>query len=164
MNQVIEPSAQHESMQYLTFMLAGEEYGIDNLRVQGIQGWDKVTQIPNSPAYVLGVSNLRGSVVPIFDLRRCFALEPAQFAPTTVVVVLRMRVAGQDRTVGLVVDAVSDVHSVTPADRRPAPDLGAASSTAFVAGLASLGDEMMILLDIDALLDDVGDVAKRVAA
>src|SRR6266436_7035883 len=76
-----------DSEQYLTFMLAGEEYGVDILRVQEIKGWDKVTRIPHTPDYVLGVINLRGAVVPILDLRRRFGLETIAFGPTTVVIV-----------------------------------------------------------------------------
>jgi purine-binding chemotaxis protein CheW len=150
--------------QYLTFLLAGEEYGIDILRVQGIQGWDKVTHIPNAPQHVLGVINLRGTVVPIVDLRKRFGLDAAQFGPTTVVIVVKMRVGSQDRTVGLVVDAVSEVYAIGSTERRAAPDLGTNANTRFIAGLAALENKMLILLDIDALLDDVGERAALVAA
>ena len=98
-------SAAETSEQYLTFMLAGEEYGVDILRVQEIKGWDKVTRIPHTPAYVLGVINLRGAVVPILDLRRRFGLETIDFGPTTVVIVVRASGGGDERTVGVVVDA-----------------------------------------------------------
>ncbi|HEY2633642.1 MAG TPA: chemotaxis protein CheW, partial [Steroidobacteraceae bacterium] len=89
-NASADKSAADSSEQYLTFMLAGEEYGVDILRVQEIKGWDKVTRIPHTPDYVLGVINLRGAVVPILDLRRRFGLETIAFGPTTVVIVVRV--------------------------------------------------------------------------
>src|ERR1700689_1268677 len=91
-------SAADSSEQYLTFMLAGEEYGVDILRVQEIKGWDKVTRMPHTPDYVLGVINLRGAVVPILDLRRRFGLEMIDFGPTTVVIVVRASGGGDERT------------------------------------------------------------------
>src|SRR5271169_73812 len=109
--------------QYLTFLLAGEEYGVDILRVQEIKGWDKVTRIPHTPDYVLGVINLRGAVVPIVDLRRRFGLETIEFGPTTVIIVMRVAGARHERTVGVVVDAVSEVYNVDPADMKPPPDV-----------------------------------------
>src|SRR5580698_3872046 len=99
-------TATETSEQYLTFMLAGEEYGVDILRVQEIKGWDKVTRIPHTPDYVLGVINLRGAVVPILDLRRRFGLETVEFGPTTVVIVVRVMNGLTERTVAVVVDAV----------------------------------------------------------
>ena len=137
--------------QYLTFMLA-EEYGVDILKVQEIRGWEQPTMLPNAVAYVLGVINLRGTVVPIIDLRQRFNLEKSQFGQTTVVVVVKVAGADKERTVGLVVDAVSEVYNVNDADIRPAPDLGGAISTEFVKGLATLGEKMIILLDIDKLI------------
>src|SRR6202167_5780761 len=110
-----DKSATETSEQYLTFMLAGEEYGVDILRVQEIKGWDKVTRIPHSPDYVLGVINLRGAVVPIVDLRRRFGLETIAFGPTTVVIVVRVGDERVVRTVGMVVDAVSEVYNVDTA-------------------------------------------------
>jgi chemotaxis signal transduction protein/anti-anti-sigma regulatory factor len=99
-----DKSAAGNREQYLTFMLAGEEYGVDILRVQEIKGWDKVTRIPHTPDYVLGVINLRGAVVPILDLRRRFGLESIAFGPTTVVIVMRVVSGPDERTVGVVVD------------------------------------------------------------
>jgi purine-binding chemotaxis protein CheW len=138
--------------QYLTFMLAGEEYGIDILRVQEIKGWDKVTRIPRAPEYVLGVMNLRGVVVPIIELRRRFSLESAKFGPTTVVIVVRVSGERGERTVGVVVDAVSEVYNVATAQIRPPPDVGATVDTDFVKGLATVEDKMVILLDVDKLV------------
>jgi purine-binding chemotaxis protein CheW len=136
--------------QFLTFMLAGQEYGVDILRVQEIKGWDKVTAIPHTPDYVLGVINLRGSVVPILDLRRRFGLPAMDFGPTTVIIVLRM--GSDDRPVGVVVDAVSEVYNVNTAETKPPPEMCGELDKIFVKALATLEDKMLILLDIDRLV------------
>jgi len=138
--------------QYLTFLLAGEEYGVDILKVQEIRSWEQPTMLPNTVDYVLGVINLRGTVVPIIDLRRRFSMEKSQFGQTTVVVVVKVSSADKERTVGIVVDAVSEVYNVSDEQIRPAPDLGGAISTEFVKGLATLDEKMIILLDIDKLI------------
>ena len=139
--------------QYLTFLLAGEEYGVDILRVQEIKGWDSVTPIPNTPAYLLGVINLRGTIVPIVDLRKRFSLESIAFGPTTVVVVVKVVSGDRERTVGIVVDAVSEVYSVASGQLKPPPDFGSTISTDFVKGLATVDEKMVILLDIDRLIN-----------
>ena len=144
--------------QYLTFMLAGAEYGVDILRVQEIKGWDTVTAIPNTPAYIKGVINLRGTIVPLIDLRERFRLEHLPYGPTTVVIVLKTVTAERERIMGLVVDAVSDVYNVTAEQLKPPPDFGSAVSTEFVKGLATVGEKMVILLEIDYLLNS-GELA-----
>jgi len=142
------------SDQYLTFVLADEEYGVDILRVQEIKGWDSVTQIPNTPEHVLGVLNLRGTIVPIIDLRLRFGLKKADYGPTTVIVVLRVEDSdGESRTMGLVVDAVRDVHNVSPDQMKDAPDFGGGFDARYVSGLATLDEKMIILLNIDRLLN-----------
>jgi purine-binding chemotaxis protein CheW len=149
--------------QFLTFLLAGEEYGVDILRVQEIKGWDKVTRLPQAPPFVLGVINLRGAVVPIVDLRRRFALEPVPPGPTTVVIVVKVDGPRGERTVGMVVDAVSEVYNV-PADTiRPPPEVTGNLDTAFVKGLASVGEKMVILLDIDMLINTSVEAAQAAA-
>ena len=154
------------SEQYLTFMLAGEEYGVDILRVQEIKGWDKVTRIPHTPDYVLGVINLRGAVVPILDLRRRFGLETIDFGPTTVVIVVRVMNGLTERTVGVVVDAVSEVYNVDAADSKPPPDVCGSVDTVFVKALATVEEKMLILLDIDRLIGNsiADEVSPGVAA
>jgi purine-binding chemotaxis protein CheW len=138
--------------QYLTFMLAGEEYGVDILRVQEIKGWDRVTRIPHTPDFVLGVINLRGSVVPILDLRRRFGLDTVDFGPTTVVIVVKVALEKDERTVGMVVDAVSEVYDVDEDDSKIPPDVCGSVDTIFVKSLATMDDKMLILLDIDKLI------------
>ena len=139
--------------QYLTFMLAGEEYGVEILKVQEIKGWDTATPIPNTPEYVLGVLNLRGAVVPIIDLRKRFSLESVPYGATTVVIVVKMAHEDQERTVGLVVDAVADVYRLEGGEIQPPPDMGGAVHTEFVRGLATVEEKMVILLEIDRLID-----------
>jgi purine-binding chemotaxis protein CheW len=149
-----EQEANSSSEQFLTFVLGREEYGVTILQVQGIQGWDRVTPIPGTPDFILGVINLRGAIVPVVDLRRRFGMPAGDFGPTTVVIVVRVTTEGHERTLGLVVDAVSDVRSVSENDRMPAPDFGAAVKTDFVRGLATVDERMVILLDIDKLVSE----------
>jgi purine-binding chemotaxis protein CheW len=139
--------------QFLTFLLAGEEYGVDILRVQEIKGWNSVTPIPNTPDYIRGVINLRGTIVPIIDLRRRFSLEPIEYGPMTVVIVLKVLRGEKSRVMGVVVDAVSDVYNVNKESLKPAPDFGTVVNVDFVQGLATVNENMMIILDIDKLLN-----------
>jgi purine-binding chemotaxis protein CheW len=138
--------------QYLTFELNGEHYGVEILRVQEIKGWNQVTPIPNTPPHLCGVSNLRGAIVPIVDLRLFFGMPFQAYTKTTVVVVLRVEDVTQ-RRVGIVVDAVSDAHNVHPDDIRETPDFGDVVSTAFISGLTRIDDKMVMLLDVDTLLN-----------
>jgi purine-binding chemotaxis protein CheW len=139
--------------QYLTFMLAGEEYGVDILRVQEIKGWGKVTPIPGTPEYVRGVMNLRGTIVPILDLRKRFSMDEIDYGPTTVVIVLRVECEGRDRIMGIVVDAVSDVYAVPAEELRPSPDFGGNVHVEFVRGLATVDEKMVIIVNVDKLLN-----------
>jgi purine-binding chemotaxis protein CheW len=146
------------SDQYLTFILAGQEYGIDILRVQEIKGWDSVTAIPNTPDYIKGVINLRGTIVPIIDLRERFSLERQAYGPTTVVIILKVFDQEYTRIMGMVVDAVSDVYNVTGDQMKPPPEFGSAIDTQFVKGLATVDAKLVILLDMDRLLNS-GELA-----
>lgn len=137
--------------QYLTFFMAGEEYGVDILCVQEIRGWENATPLPNSPAHIKGVINLRGTIVPIVDLRRCFGLAAIEYSPVTVVIVLKIKTESGNRIVGIVVDAVSDVYSVAEADMRRVPDLGGLD-TQFVRALVTVNERMVILLNIEPLI------------
>ena len=148
-----DPDSDNAGGQYLTFMLAGEEYGIEILKVQEIKGWEAATPIPNAPHYVLGVLNLRGAVVPIVDLRRRFSLETAPYGPTTVIIVVKMRDEDQERTVGLVVDAVAEVYRFETGEIQPLPEVGNAAPTEFVLGLANVAEKIVILLEVDHLID-----------
>lgn len=150
--------------QFLTFLIAGEEYGIDILNVQEIKGWGPVTRIPNTDDYVLGVINLRGTVVPIVDMRRRFGMNHASFGPTTVVIVVKLSQHGVDRRVGLVVDAVSEVYQFADDAIQPTPDLVSGTRADFVTGLATVDKKMVILLTVDKLVSfEVGESATEAA-
>ncbi|MHA7847420.1 chemotaxis protein CheW [Serratia sp. D1N4] len=134
--------------EFLIFTLGNEEYGIDILKVQEIRGYDQVTRIANTPAFIKGVTNLRGVIVPIIDLRVKFAQQGVSYDENTVVIVLNF---GQ-RVVGIVVDGVSDVLSLTTDQIRPAPEFAVTLATEYLTGLGSLGERMLILVDIEKLL------------
>ncbi|MDQ5910134.1 MAG: purine-binding chemotaxis protein CheW [Pseudomonadota bacterium] len=142
-----------ENLQYLTFNLAGESYGIDILRVQEIRGWVPVTKVPNAPVFVRGVMNLRGAIVPVIDLRLRFALEAVEYTKITVVIVVTVRSDHGDRIIGMVVDGVSDVLNINnAAEIKDAPDFGTAVHTEFISGLVAIDSGMVMLLDVDRLL------------
>jgi len=135
--------------EFLTFALGNEEYGIDILKVQEIRGYEKVTQIVNAPGFIKGVINLRGTIVPIIDLRLKFKLGSAEYTPFTVVIILNLA----SRVVGVVVDSVSDVIQLDPEEIREAPPLnGSEVDTRFIRGLATLNERMVILMDIETLM------------
>lgn len=134
--------------EFLVFTLGDEEYGIDILKVQEIRGYDQVTRIANTPAFIKGVTNLRGIIVPIIDLRVKFSQENVTYNDNTVVIVLNF----SQRVVGIVVDGVSDVLSLTNEQIRPAPEFAVTLSTEYLTGLGSLGERMLILVDIEKLL------------
>jgi len=149
----VEVGAAQDIDQYLTFIMADEEYGVDILSVKEIRNWDSATPIPNSPDHVRGVINLRGTIVPIIDLRQCFGMKAIEYGPLTVVLVLQVTSERGKREVGIVVDAVSDVYSLDESQVKPAPDMGAAINIDFIKGLASIDEKMVILLNIDRLLN-----------
>jgi len=138
--------------QYLTFVCAGEEYGIDILRVQEIKGWEGATHVPHTPSYILGVMNLRGLIVPVIDLRSRFNLEQRPFNASTVVIVVRVKCSLAEKTVGIVVDAVSEVYTFPAEAIMPPPEVGEKIDGTCVSGLASVDDKMVMLLDIDTLV------------
>lgn len=146
------------SRQVLTFVLGNETYGVDILRVQEIRGWSAVTKIPQAPAHVLGVLNLRGSIVPIVDLRMRLDLERAEYTAVTVIIVLSVVSGAGRRDFGVVVDGVSDVVDMSEAEVRPPPELGSRAATDFIRGLVPVSDRMLVLLDIDRLIG--GDLAR----
>ena len=138
--------------QFLTFVCAGEEYGVAILCVQEIKGWDGVTRVPYAPDYLLGVMNLRGVIVPVIDLRTRFGLERRAPDSSSVVIVVRVHTAAGEKTAGIVVDAVSEVYSVSPENIKPTPVMGASADRACVRNLASIDEKMVMLLDIDRLV------------
>ena len=148
--------------EYLTFALGTEEYGVDILKVQEIRGVDSITRLPDAPDFIKGVINLRGLIVPVVDLRLKFKLSEASYDVTTVMIILNVA----DRTIGVIVDSVSDVIRFEANQVRPVPDLGSAIDRQFLTGLGMLEDRMLILLDIERLMtsEEMGLVERAVAA
>jgi purine-binding chemotaxis protein CheW len=134
--------------EFLGFTLGKEEYGIDILKVREIRGYEAVTRIANAPDFIKGVVNLRGVIVPIVDMRIKFKVGEAVYDQFTVVVILE--IAG--RIVGVVVDSVSDVFTLTPEEIKPAPEMSSAFNTSYLLGLGTIGERMLILVDIDKLM------------
>ncbi|HJV81318.1 MULTISPECIES: chemotaxis protein CheW [Oxalobacteraceae] len=134
--------------EFLAFTLGKEEYGIDILKVQEIRGYETVTRIANAPDFIKGVVNLRGIIVPIVDMRIKFHLGEPTYDQFTVVIILN--VAG--RVVGMVVDSVSDVTTLSPEQIKPAPEMGTALNTDYLIGLGTIDQRMLILVDIDKLM------------
>jgi purine-binding chemotaxis protein CheW len=134
--------------EFLTFTLGDEEYGVDILKVQEIRGYDTVTKVPNAPAFIKGVINLRGTIVPVVDLRLKFNLGRADYNEFTVMIILNVA----RRVVGMVVDGVSDVMQLTPEQIRPAPEFGSGVNTRFITGIGALEQRMLILMDIEKLM------------
>jgi|SRR5665213_1109949 len=134
--------------EFLTFTLGSEEYGIDILKVQEIRGYNAVTPIISAPAFIKGVMNLRGTIVPIVDLRIKFGVGNAEYNAFTVVIVLKIA----SRVIGIVVDSVSDVLQLSAEQIREAPEFGSAMDTEYLMGLGALEDRMLILVDIERLI------------
>jgi purine-binding chemotaxis protein CheW len=134
--------------EFLAFKLGSEEYGIDILKVQEIRGYDAVTRIANAPEFVKGVINLRGIIVPIIDMRIKFQLGSPTYDQFTVVIILNIG----SRVVGMVVDSVSDVITLSDRQVKPAPDMGTALNNEYLTGLGTLDERMLILIDIDKLM------------
>ncbi len=157
----LEAIDQEDLKEYLAFTLGGEEYGIDILRVQEIRGYEPVTRIANAPGFIKGVVNLRGTIIPVVDMRIKLELGEPVYDQFTVVIILN--IAG--RVVGMVVDSVSDVIMLKPEQMRPAPELGSAFDSSHLVGLGDLGERMLILVDIDKLMSsaDMGLIEKIAA-
>ena len=143
MSQATAPAAE-----FLTFALGSEEYGVDILKVKEIRGYDAVTRLPDAPDYIKGVINLRGTIVPVVDMRLKFRLERAEYTALTVMIVLNVA----DRVVGMVVDSVSDVVQLSAEQIRAVPEIGATIDRQFLTGIGTLDERMLILLDIERLM------------
>ena len=161
MQQNGKPGAEAAGQEFLAFTLGKEEYGLDILKVQEIRGYETVTRVANAPEFVKGVVNLRGTIVPIVDMRIKFKLGEPTYDQFTVVIILN--IAG--RVVGMVVDSVSDVITLTPEQVKPAPDMGSAMSSNYLIGLGTLDERMLILIDIDRLMSsaDMGLIEQAAA-
>jgi purine-binding chemotaxis protein CheW len=143
-----KPEAAQAGREYLSFVLGDAQYCIDILKVQEIRTYEAPTRIANTPAFIKGVMNLRGNIVPIIDLRVKFGLPEQRYDTQTVVIVLNIG----KRTIGVVVDGVSDVISVPASEIKPPPELGGALDTQYLQGLATVNGQMMIVIDIERLM------------
>jgi purine-binding chemotaxis protein CheW len=150
-----------KALEFLAFTLGQEEYGIDIQKVQELRGYDAVTRIANAPEHIKGVVNLRGIIVPIIDMRIKFNLGTPTYDQFTVVIILNIA----SRVMGMVVDSVSDVITLTPEQVKPAPEMGSVLDTEYLIGLGTLDERMLILVDLDRLMtsDDMGLVEKIAA-
>lgn len=135
--------------QFLTFTVMGEEYGVDIMTVREIKGWSDTTRLPNSPDYMRGVMNLRGLIIPIFDLRTRFTHELTDANASHVVIIL----AVGERNIGILVDAVSDILTVNAGDIKPAPEVEMRADANYIGGLISLENRMVVTLLVERLFD-----------
>ena len=150
-----------QALEFLAFTLGQEEYGIDIQKVQELRGYDTVTRIANAPEHIKGVVNLRGIIVPIIDMRIKFNLGTPSYDQFTVVIILNMA----NRVMGMVVDSVSDVITLSPEQVKPAPEMASVLDTDYLIGLGTLDERMLILVDIDKLMSstDMGLIEKLAA-
>lgn len=145
-----EEKKQASVQQFVTFLLAEEEYGVDIMKVQEIIGYQGFTKIPNLPTFIKGVLNLRGTVVPVIDLRTKFYLDEKEYNKFTVIIVLVIL----GRIMGMIVDAISDVVSLNEDEIEPTPDFGTRVQTKFIKGMGKKGEKFVILLDIDKVMTE----------
>ena len=147
-----------KALEFLSFTLGQEDYGIDIQKVQELRGYDTVTRIANAPEHIKGVVNLRGIIVPIIDMRIKFNLGAPTYDEFTVVIILNIG----GRVMGMVVDGVSDVITLKPEQIKPAPSIGSVLDTEYLMGLGTLDERMLILIDLDRLMssDEMGLIEK----
>lgn len=139
------------NQEFLTFTLGDENYGVDILRVREIRGWEKIRELHDTPAFVKGVLDLRGSIVPIVDLRIRFNVENYKYTDTTVIIVLA--IGDEAGMMGVVVDSVSDVLSINPREIKKTPSLGSKINTDYIRGMYTSDEQMVMLVETDKLLD-----------
>ncbi len=150
-----QENAESNKEKFLSFLLGDEEFGLEILRVQEIKGWEKTTLLPNMPKYVKGVINLRGLIVPVVDLRERFNYENVAYVDSTVIVIVRIiSTNGQEKLVGLVVDGVSDVYDFDMRELQPPPHFHDMMDSAYIKGLASVNEQLVVILDIDKMVDE----------
>lgn len=146
--------------QFTSFRIGDEEYAIDIMAVREIKGWTETTALPNQPSYVLGVLNLRGTIVPIFDLRCRFGLGLTEATRSHVIIIAKVN----ERAIGLLVDAVSDILTVTPDQIRPVPELDRGTTAEFMNGIISVADSMVVILSLEKLFGRASPAMEVAAA
>lgn len=161
-NQAVRMAGDREG-KYLTFILAGEEYGIGILKVKEIIGMMTITTIPQTPSYVKGVINLRGKVIPVVDLRLKFGMNAIDYTDRTCIIVVEIKTESSDLRVGIVVDTVSEVLNIKAGDIENSPAFGTTMNTDFILGMAKINGGVKVLLDIDKVMN-TADIASLTAA
>ena len=149
--------------QYLTFVLGEEQYGVSILQVQEIRGWEAATRVPNTPGHLRGVVNLRGNIVPVYDLRLWFGMPEREYTKETVVIIVRVGPESEERSLGMAVDAVSDVLVVKDEDISTTPVFDSSVPTEYIRGLTSHDEGMVMLLDLDSLASSTSTAEQEVA-
>lgn len=158
-NEHIQSDSELErTKQYFTFMLDGEEYGFDILSVLEIRGLDHMTPLPSAPKYIKGVINLRGTIIPAMDLRERFHIKSTPYNRSTVMIVVQIKNNETTKIVGVIVDSVSDVYSISQQDIQPKPEIFNNAGQEYITGLVTLHpkedeEKLIILLDVNKLLD-----------
>jgi purine-binding chemotaxis protein CheW len=152
---VVNRTRMAEAGKYLTFQLGSTFYGLEILKVQEIIGLMAITSMPKMPDYVRGVINLRGSVIPVIDLRRRFGMEDTEDTERTCVIVVQVGRNGTKTTFGIVIDEVSEVLDITGTQIEPAPHLGTEAEMAYLIGIGKIGQRVVMLLDVDEVLATV---------
>ncbi len=147
-----EAEEESKGTQFLSFDVGGEEFAVNILSVQEIRGWDNPTFLPNAPVYIKGVLNLRGTIVPVMDLRNRFSFKNAQYSDTTVVVILKSKSGDKERLMGCVVDGVSDVFNYQESDISEVPDYGSGIDSRFTSGVMTIDDHAVTILELSNLL------------
>ena len=148
----VNKAVQDRAGKYLTFALGPEEYGLEILKVREIMGYMEITAVPQTPAHVRGVINLRGKVIPVIDLRASFGMETAETTDQTCIIVVEITQQGQSFNTGIVVDRVQEVLDIAGENIEDAPQFGSDVATDFILGMGKIGDTVKILLDIDKVL------------
>lgn len=148
----VQASTDTTENQYLTFLIGKEEYAINILCVQEIRSWEEPTPLPNTPSQIKGVINLRGSIIPLIDLRQLLGIENPDFTALTVTMIIKFEDKDSSRTIGLVVDGVSDVHKLSDDNIKDPPKVSASEDTSHIKGIADINENMVIVLDTSSLL------------
>ena len=149
-----DTNEENDSEQFLSFKIGNELYGLSILRVQEIKGWEATTPIPGDvPKYMKGMINLRGAVIPIFDLRIKFGMNKSVYDKKTVVIVTKIMVNDEEKTMGIVVDSVQDTQTIKFSEIHPPPELGSAVDSEFIKGISSIDENMLVILDLDKLIN-----------
>ncbi len=149
----MQDSEDNKGSQFLSFDVGGEEFAVNILSVQEIRGWDSPTFLPNAPVYIKGVLNLRGTIVPVMDLRNRFSFKNVNYSDTTVVVILKVAMGDKERLMGCVVDGVSDVFNFQESNISEVPDYGSGIDPRFTAGVMTVDDHAVTLLELNNLLN-----------